>query len=101
VTGTKGASFIGVDSDQYQSADEATRPVILTSMLKRVDNAVFHQIQAFIKGDRDGGVRRFDLKTGGVGYAVSNEAAIKPLRSRLDGLRQQLYDGRIIAPVKP
>ena len=28
---------IGVDSDQYLTADEAQKPYILTSMLKRVD----------------------------------------------------------------
>ena len=31
---------IGVDSDQYQSADAAVRDVIITSMIKRVDVAV-------------------------------------------------------------
>ena len=90
-----------MDSDQYASADPAQKPVILTSMLKRVDNAVFQQIQAFIKGDRDGGVRRFDLKTDGVGYATSNAAAIRPYRARLDKLRQRLYDGAITVPTKP
>lgn len=101
VAETRGATFIGVDSDQYKGADEALRPVILTSMLKRVDNAVFQQIQAFVKGDRKGTVRRFDLKTDGVGYAISNETAITPLRAELDRLRQRLYDGKVIVPTKP
>ncbi|GLW35578.1 BMP family lipoprotein [Actinoplanes regularis] len=101
VAAEKGATFIGVDSDQYQSADAQLQPVILTSMLKRVDNAVFQEIQAFIKGDRAGGTRRFDLKTDGVGYSTSNQALIKPLTPKLEQLRQQLYDGRIVAPTKP
>jgi basic membrane protein A len=96
----RGAAFVGVDSDQYASAEPGQRSVVLTSMLKRVDNAVFQQIQAFIKGDRDGGVRRFDLKTDGVGYATSNAAAIRPYQARLDKLRQQLYDGVLVAPAK-
>ncbi|BFU44198.1 BMP family lipoprotein [Krasilnikovia sp. MM14-A1004] len=101
VAAADGAAFVGVDSDQYASADAAVQPVVLTSMLKRVDNAVFQEIQAFVKGDHAGGVRRFDLKTDGVGYATSNQAEIAPLQSELDSLRQQLYDGRIVAPTKP
>ncbi|GAB1691363.1 BMP family lipoprotein [Krasilnikovia sp. M28-CT-15] len=101
VAATEGAAFIGVDSDQYTSADAAVQPAVLTSMLKRVDNAVFQEIQAFVKGDHAGGVRRFDLKTDGVGYAASNQAEIAGLQPELDALRQQLYDGRIVAPTKP
>ena len=37
---------IGVDSDQYQSVDPALQPYILTSMLKRVDVAVYDVIEA-------------------------------------------------------
>ena len=94
----KGSWAIGVDSDQYQTADAATRPVVLTSMLKRVDNAVFQEIQAFIKGDRAGGVKQFDLKIDGVGYATSNETAIAPYRARIDQERQAIIDGSIIVP---
>ncbi|GGN43451.1 basic membrane protein A [Actinoplanes campanulatus] len=101
VAATRGATFVGVDTDQYESAEADVKPAVLTSMLKRVDNAVFQEIQAFIKGDRAGGVRRFDLKTDGVGYAVSNEPAIKPLQAKLEPLRQQLYDGKIVAPTQP
>ncbi len=50
----KSSLAIGVDSDQYQSADPALRDVIMTSMLKRVDVAVFD----FVKGVGDGQVRR-------------------------------------------
>ncbi|GAB1641127.1 BMP family lipoprotein [Krasilnikovia sp. MM14-A1259] len=101
VGATDNAAFVGVDSDQYASADPAVQPRVLTSMLKRVDNAVFQEIQAFIKGDRAGGVRRFDLKTDGIGYATSNQAEIAPLQPELERLRQQLYDGKIVAPTKP
>ena len=94
----KGSWGIGVDSDQYQTADAATKPIVLTSMLKRVDNAVFQEIQAFIKGDRAGGVKQFDLKIDGVGYATSNETAIAPYRARIDQERQAIIDGSIIVP---
>ncbi|GIJ50382.1 BMP family ABC transporter substrate-binding protein [Virgisporangium aliadipatigenens] len=101
VAAVDGAAFVGVDSDQYLSVDAAVRPVVLTSMIKRVDNAVFQEIQGFIKGDRAGGVKRFDLKIDGVGYAGSNETAIVPLRAQLEAARQQLIDGTVVAPATP
>ncbi|MFC4056670.1 BMP family protein [Planomonospora corallina] len=101
VAARRGAWAIGVDTDQYQTADPGVRDVILTSMVKRVDNAVFQEIQAFIKGDRGGGVKRFDLKTDGVGYAVSNEKAIAPVLKKVEAARQRLLDGTVTAPTKP
>ncbi|MEV6597849.1 BMP family ABC transporter substrate-binding protein [Actinoplanes sp. NPDC051346] len=77
VATAKGVWAIGVDSDQYATADAKVKDRILTSMLKRVDNGVFQEIQAFIKGDRSGGVRRYDLKVDGLGYATSNPALKK------------------------
>ena len=41
-----GAMAIGVDSDQYNTADAAVKDVIITSMLKKVDVAVFDFIRA-------------------------------------------------------
>ena len=42
---------IGVDSDQYLTADDGAEPHILTSMLKRVDVAVYDYVKAFDDGD--------------------------------------------------
>src|SRR5207247_2485378 len=55
---------IGVDSDQY---DEAPG-VVLTSMVKRVDNAVFDCIREASQGHWAGGVRVFGLREDGVGW---------------------------------
>ncbi|MBG0833254.1 BMP family ABC transporter substrate-binding protein [Planomonospora sp. ID67723] len=101
VAARTGSWAVGVDSDQYQTADPGVRGAILTSMVKRVDNAVFQEIQAFIKGDRAGGVKRFDLKTDGVGYSVSNDKAVAPVRRKVDALRQLILDGAITVPTKP
>ena len=46
---------IGVDSDQYQTVgDPELQAVIMTSMLKRVDNAVKEFIDDFVDGERQG-----------------------------------------------
>jgi basic membrane protein A len=88
---------IGVDSDQYASAPEAVKPRILTSMLKRVDNGVFQEIQAFIKGDRAGGRKRYDLKVDGVGYATSNKA-LDPYKSGMEKARYRILSGAVKVP---
>ena len=47
---------IGVDSDQYETVDDpALQAVIMTSMLKRVDNAVQAYIDGFVEGNVEGG----------------------------------------------
>ncbi|WP_433215536.1 BMP family lipoprotein [Dactylosporangium sp. CS-047395] len=97
VAAVPGAWAIGVDSDQYQTADAAVRPRILTSMLKRVDNGVFQEIQGFVKGDRAGGVKRYDLRVDGVGFATSN-AALQPFLPRLDQARYAILDGAVTVP---
>ena len=59
---------IGVDSDQYLLAKPDEQKHILTSMIKRVDVAVFETIKAVADGDTKGGIITFDLKSDGVGY---------------------------------
>ena len=88
---------VGVDSDQYAGAGDEVKGRILTSMLKRVDNGVFQEIQAFIKGDRSGGVKRYDLKVDGVGYATSNPA-IKPYEAGMEKARYRLLSGAVKVP---
>ncbi|MEV4703076.1 BMP family ABC transporter substrate-binding protein [Actinoplanes sp. NPDC049316] len=92
-----GAWAVGVDSDQYASAAAGVKGRILTSMLKRVDNGVFQEIQAFIKGDRSGGVKRYDLKVDGLGYATSNPA-IKPYQAGLEKARYRILSGAVKVP---
>ena len=63
---------IGVDSDQYNTADPAVQDVILTSMLKRVDVAVYETIADRSSGNVIGGrPQSFDLSVDGVGYSTS------------------------------
>jgi basic membrane protein A len=91
---------IGVDADQYQSAAAALKPYILTSMLKRVDVAVFESIKAFTGGDKGGGIKVFDLKVDGVGYATSG-GFIDDIKDKLETYKKQIIDGTIKVPDKP
>jgi basic membrane protein A len=96
----RSALAIGVDSDQYNKVDASLKDVILTSMLKRVDVAVFD----FVKGVSDGkfaaGVKVFDLKADGVGYATSG-GKVDDIKSKLDDFKKQIVDGKITVPDKP
>ncbi|MFB9683088.1 BMP family lipoprotein [Amycolatopsis plumensis] len=95
------ALAIGVDSDQYnQKTVEADKDVIITSMLKRVDVAVFDYIQAVAKGDLSGLPKRFDLKVDGVGYATSG-GKVDDIKDVLDGYKAQIISGAITVSDKP
>jgi basic membrane protein A and related proteins len=91
---------IGVDSDQYLTVGEPQNARILTSMLKRVDVAVFGAIEAFVNGDTAGGVEVFDLSVDGVGYSTSG-GFIDGITDQLDELKQQIVDGEITVPTAP
>ena len=96
---------IGVDSDQYKIA-EATAPevkdYILTSMLKRVDTAVFGAIEAFTKGEEIGGtVQEFNLANQGIDYATSGDFLSQEIIDQLEELKQQIIDGDIEVPTTP
>jgi basic membrane protein A len=91
---------IGVDSDQYETADAAVRDVILTSMLKRVDVAVFDFVEGNADGQFKAGIKLFDLKADGVGYATSG-GKVDDIKAQLDDYKQQIVDGKITVPTKP
>jgi basic membrane protein A len=91
---------IGVDSDQYLTAAPAVKSVILTSMLKRVDVAVFNEIKSFVDGSPLKGIQTFDLKVDGVGYATSNDA-VKPFAAKADEYKAKIISGEIKVPEKP
>jgi basic membrane protein A len=59
---------IGVDSNQNM-----VKPgFVLTSMIKRVDNAVYDIVKKVVAGQFKGGFHEFGLDTDGVGYVMDN-----------------------------
>lgn len=92
-----GAWAIGVDSDQYLSADPAVQSVILTSALKNVNVAVFNTIQASVDGKPLVGTQLFDLKNDGVGYSTSNPA-VQPYTAKADEAATGIKNGTIVVP---
>jgi basic membrane protein A and related proteins len=88
---------IGVDANQ-----DWTKPgLILTSMLKRVDEAVFATIEEAKTGQFTGGVKRFGLSNKGIDYSVDQyNAKILPesVRKRADQLKAEIITGKITVP---
>jgi basic membrane protein A len=91
---------IGVDSDQYNQPTLANvKDVILTSMLKRVDVAVFDYIKSNVDGSPLSGVQTFDLKKDGVGYSTSG-GKVDDIKTKLDEYKQKIISGEIKVPEK-
>ena len=91
---------IGVDSDQYLTATPEQQAHILTSMLKRVDVAVFETAKAVSEGDLAGGFKVFDLSVDGVGYSTSG-GYLDEFVAQLDELKAKIVSGEIVVPTKP
>ena len=85
---------IGVDSDQNW-----VKPgFVLTSMVKRVDNAVYQIIKDKVSGKFEGGIHVYGLENDGVGYAMDqyNQALISPdVIKEAETAKQQIIDGKI------
>ena len=92
-----GKLAIGVDADQYKEAPG----YVLTSMVKRVDNAVFDAIKRVKEKRFKGGIYQYGLAEDGVGYVydTNNEKMIPAaVRARVEALKQEIIAGRISVP---
>lgn len=92
----KKAFAIGVDSNQ-----NGIKPGrILTSMLKRVDTAVYNIIKDQVENQFQAGTRYFGLKDKGVDYAVddNNQKLIEPYKEKLEEVRNKIVSGEIKVP---
>ncbi len=91
---------IGVDSDQYNTADPSVQDVILTSMLKNVNVAVYNFLQSVVDGDTPSGVTTYDLSVDGVGYSTSG-GFIDDITGDLEDYKEQIINGDIEVPTAP
>ncbi len=91
---------IGVDSDQYNTADAGVRDYILTSMLKRVDNSIYEMIRSAVEGDVQAGATTYDLSVDGVGYSTSG-GFVDDIADQLDAFKAQIVAGEITVPTTP
>ena len=88
---------IGVDSDQYINSDASVQGNILTSMLKRVDVAVYETIQNHNDGTFQSGGVMHNLSNDGVGYATSG-GFVDDIAGELDALKAKVVSNQIMVP---
>ncbi|HEX7667176.1 MAG TPA: BMP family ABC transporter substrate-binding protein, partial [Polyangiaceae bacterium] len=88
---------IGVDSDQHDDMPGT----VLTSMVKRVDVAVFDAIVEAKNGHFSPGIHRFGLKEDGVDYVHDGphgDAISADVKAKVEALRAKVVAGEIVVP---
>ncbi len=102
VAAREGKFVIGVDQDEYAttfkggSAEGADK--LITSALKRVDNAVFTAVQDAINGNFTNEVYVGTAENGGVDYAPAHDAdevVTAEIKAKVDEVKQGLANGTI------
>lgn len=89
---------LGVDSDQYMQVSDTLKPFILSSILKRMDTAVFNwytqqaSFQNFVSGEYV-----YNLANDGVGYATSG-GQTDEFTAQLTALKNDIVAGTIVVP---
>ncbi len=84
---------IGVDSNQNWVKPGR----VLSSMLKRVDIAVFDVIERTKNGQYVAGTKSFGLADKGIDYAIdtNNEKLIEPYKAKLEAMREKIIKGEV------
>jgi len=90
---------IGVDSNQ----DDQAPGTVLTSMIKRVDVAVFNTIKDVKEGNFSAGSKVYNLKVDGVGLSDMKNTKDKvpaDILGKLDSIKKDIVDGKVVVPTK-
>lgn len=97
----RGKMAIGVDCDQ---TGDAAPGVVITSMLKSTEAAVYNVVRQTAEGKFRSGEQSIGLKEGGIGYVYSdaNRDLIGPdIHAKVEDLKQQIIDGKIKVATRP
>lgn len=89
-----GVYAIGVDSDQSSISPDT----VLTSAMKRVDNAVYDTIESLVNGTLESSVHTYDLKAGGVDIAPSKDLIADDVVTAVEEVKEKIINGEIDVP---
>ena len=90
----KGIMAIGVDSDQNYLAPET----VITSAMKRVDNAVYDSVAKLVEGTLEGGIAEYDLTNGGVDIAPTTDLLPEEVVAAVAEIKEKIIAGEIVVP---
>ena len=95
---------IGVDVDQYEDGiynKETNESVILTSAIKRIDNAAYDKIDELVNGTFTGGqVITMDAKNDGIGLPEENPNLSEATQKETDKAFDLIKTGHIVVPTE-
>lgn len=89
-----GIYAIGVDSDQSKIAPQT----VLTSAMKRVDNAVYDTAKSVVDASIAGGIKTYDLSVGGVDIAPTQDLLTPEVITAIEDVKAKIISGEIVVP---
>ena len=87
-------SAIGVDTDQSSLAPDT----VITSAMKRVDNAVYDSVKQLVDGTLKGGEVVYDLSKGGVDIAPTTKLLSEDVLKKVEEVKAKILSGEIVVP---
>ena len=87
-------SAIGVDTDQSSLAPDT----VITSAMKRVDNAVYDSVKQLVEGTLKGGEVVYDLSKGGVDIAPTTNLLSEDVLKKVEEVKAKILSGEIVVP---
>ena len=87
-------SAIGVDTDQSSLAPDT----VITSAMKRVDNAVYDSVKQLVEGTLKGGEVVYDLSKGGVDIAPTTKLLSEDVLKKVEEVKANILSGEIVVP---
>lgn len=94
------ASVIWVDTDGFESVPDS-QSLFLTSVEKKIDNAVYDQVERVANDNFEGGLYTGTLENEGVGIAPFHDfedEVPQELKDELDALREEIIGGMSVNP---
>ncbi len=89
-----GVYAIGVDSDQSSIAPET----VITSAMKRVDNAVYDAAKAITEDSYSAGVVTYDLSMGGVDIAPTTDLLSDDVIAAVNDVKEKILNNEVTVP---
>ncbi len=89
-----GVYAIGVDSDQGLKYPDT----VITSAMKRVDNAVYDTVESLIAGSLKSGIHTYDLQMGGVDIAPTRDLLPDDVIAAVEEVKTKIVSGEVTVP---
>jgi len=90
----KGVYAIGVDNDQ----DYIAKGTVITSMMKRIDTAVYTTIESAVKGKLESGIFEFNIANGGIDtseFKYTRDKLSNDALEKLAQIKKDMISGKI------